>query len=430
LHFSIPRLSRLRGAALFLVFLSFLFATGCVKPADTEATAPADKSASADAQTDQNGDVQASGEEDATTPPAEEGAVKPGEQLPPEKAPWPALILRLTARGHDPAMLRELYARPEAVYDPGVMAHKVRSLYETKYKDLLHTRVQERLETLGWYSGPLDGRTGEQTMAAIRAFQYHRGLRVTGWPSWKLLDILDSTSERAPAGFYVPPAPPDTPVDKRPVYSKALTPERVAEAVSLYRQRKLLFKKTEDKYDVPPEAVLGILNVETRFGKTLGGHNAFVALSSMAATTSWEAVAPGFGGRAVTPEQRDWVVMRMQQKADWAFDELSALLTYARACGREALSMPGSVYGAIGLCQFMPSSAISLGADGDGDGKIDLFSLDDAVHSIARYLKANGWRNGKKYAAARRKAVWHYNHSDIYVNTVLATADLVRPKIR
>ncbi len=424
---SAVRRSRRSPAAWACIFLLLWgIAAGCARPEQTEAaagTAPLPSPEQADEST-------AATEEDAAPPPAEEGALAPGQPLPPGKAPWPALIARLAAQGHDPAALDALYARPEAVYDPGVMAHKMRSLYEIKYKDLLHARVQARLLALGWYAGPLDARTGDQTMAAIRAFQHHRGLRVSGWPSWKLLEVLDATTELAPPGFFVPPPPREEPVDKRPVYSKALTPDRIAEAVALYNRRRLLFRKVQEKYDVPPEVVLGILNVETRYGKTLGNHNAFAALSSMAATTTWEAVAPGFGGRAVSGEEREWVVMRMGQKADWAFDELSALLAYARACGRDPATMPCSVYGAIGLCQFMPSSALKLGADGDGDGKVDLFSLDDAVHSIARYLKANGWRNGNKYAAARRKAVWHYNHSDIYVNTVLATADMVRPKVR
>lgn len=385
--------------------------------------------AQGDAAASQNGEALPATEEDAAPPPAEEELALAGKALPPDKAPWPGLIARLTAQGHDAAALRTLYARPEAIYDPGVMAHKMRSLYEIKYKDMLHSRVQERLAALGWYDGPLDGLIGDQTMAAIRAFQFHRGVRVSGWPSWRLLELLDSTSEKAPPGFFIPPPVREAPVDTRPVYSKALIPERIAEGVALYNSRRLLFKKVQEKYDVPPEAILGILNVETRYGKVLGKHNAFVALSSMAATTTWEALAPGLGGRAVSSDQREWLVMRMGQKADWAFDELAALLVYARKGGRDPLAMPGSVYGAIGLCQFMPTSAMKLGADGDGDGKIDLFSLDDAVHSIARYLKSSGWRNGKKFAAARRKAVWHYNHSDIYVNTVLATADLLRPKL-
>jgi membrane-bound lytic murein transglycosylase B len=61
--------------------------------------------------------------------------------------------------------------------------------------------------------------------------------------------------------------------------------------------------------------------------------------------------------------------------------------------------------------------------DGDADRTIDLYSLVDAGHSIANYLRKNGWTASR---SKQRKAVHHYNNSDAYVNAVFTLAEKVR----
>jgi membrane-bound lytic murein transglycosylase B len=85
--------------------------------------------------------------------------------------------------------------------------------------------------------------------------------------------------------------------------------------------------------------------------------------------------------------------------------------------------IPGSFYGAIGIAQFMPSQVLRHGVDGNGDGVVDLFVLEDALFSMGNYLMANGWRGSMRSQRKRRRAIYNYNHSRIYVNTVLAVAD-------
>jgi len=104
-------------------------------------------------------------------------------------------------------------------------------------------------------------------------------------------------------------------------------------------------------------------------------------------------------------------------------------LEYSRINNTDPLSIPGSIYGAIGLCQFMPSNVFLYGVDADGKGGIDLFSAPDALNSIANYLHRNGWgcRIEKKN---RRRVVMTYNHSQVYANTVLAVADRLQAKKR
>ena len=91
--------------------------------------------------------------------------------------------------------------------------------------------------------------------------------------------------------------------------------------------------------------------------------------------------------------------------------------------------LPGSIYGAVGLCQFMPSNISTYGADGDGDGRVDLFTIPDAVASLSHYLYKHGWRAG--LSRQRQHALlMRYNKSTVYANTILALADLVAKQLQ
>ena len=97
------------------------------------------------------------------------------------------------------------------------------------------------------------------------------------------------------------------------------------------------------------------------------------------------------------------------------------MFTIADRLGIDPLSIRGSGAGAFGLAQFLPTSYLSYGVDGDRNGRVSLFSPDDAIASCANYLKAHGWRSGLSHAE-RREVIWHYNRSDPYIDTVLALA--------
>ena len=120
-----------------------------------------------------------------------------------------------------------------------------------------------------------------------------------------------------------------------------------------------------------------------------------------------------------------WLRWRTAQKAAWAYKELKALLVYAKGAGFDPASIPGSVYGAIGICQFMPSNAVRYGVDLDGDGRVDLFNPMDAVLSTARFLSANGWRDGLT-REQQMAVLYRYNHSHPYTRTIMAVADRLR----
>jgi hypothetical protein len=76
---------------------------------------------------------------------------------------------------------------------------------------------------------------------------------------------------------------------------------------------------------------------------------------------------------------------------------------------------------AVGPMQFIPGSWATFGVDGDGDGKADPFDIDDAAASAAKYLcKAGGGDLSSQ--AAQRNAVYSYNRSTAYVDSVMALA--------
>jgi len=106
------------------------------------------------------------------------------------------------------------------------------------------------------------------------------------------------------------------------------------------------------------------------------------------------------------------------KRGEWALTELGALMDLARAIDMDPCEIRGSYAGAVGPAQFIPSSFQSLGVDGDSDGIRDPFNMVDAMASIANYLKRAGWKNGAGQETLRQ-AIWHYNHSQAYVNTVM-----------
>jgi membrane-bound lytic murein transglycosylase B len=146
----------------------------------------------------------------------------------------------------------------------------------------------------------------------------------------------------------------------------------------------------------------------------------------MASCDNFACVAPAFDEERITQAKKRWIERRLAQKAQWAYHECKSLLRYAQQSGKDPLSIPGSFYGAIGIAQFMPSQALRYGVDGNQDGVVDLFDLEDALFSMGNYLRANGWKGQMQSPRKQRRAIYNYNHSVIYVNTIMAVADYLR----
>ncbi len=208
---------------------------------------------------------------------------------------------------------------------------------------------------------------------------------------------------------------------EKEVYKSCMTEAFLKSAREFHKENIVVLTKSREKYGVPENVVSAIIAVETWAGKNLGTKKAFTTLASMSLYDDPKLVEILFKRKKLTEEQAEWVREKARKKAEWAYEELKALIDHAERDLLDPHEIKGSVYGAIGLCQFMPSSVLKLGVDGDGDGRVDLFTVPDAVHSVGSYLREAGWKpqSGLK---ARRKAIYNYNHSEKYVNTVLAVA--------
>jgi membrane-bound lytic murein transglycosylase B len=181
------------------------------------------------------------------------------------------------------------------------------------------------------------------------------------------------------------------------------------------------FAMEEQRYGVPAEVIAALLFVETRLGTYIGKHNAFFMLASMSVIRRPESIPEYLDTLPGSHQKLVWIRQKMETKADWAYTELKALLNYCYSNALDPLSVKGSLYGAIGLCQFMPSNLARYGADGDNDGRINVFSAPDAIASAGRYLQKNGWKQGLN-VAGQTKILRTYNAMDIYAHTILALA--------
>lgn len=191
------------------------------------------------------------------------------------------------------------------------------------------------------------------------------------------------------------------------------------------------FVLAQEKYGVPPSIASALLFVETRLGKVLGDvpENAFYTLASMAVSrtpasiSTWLDKLPGY------EQHMEWLESTMNKRADWAYAETLALVRHMLRDGIEPVHLPGSIYGAVGLCQFMPSNISVYGEDGDANGSIDLFTVPDAVASLAKYLAKHGWRPGLSYNR-QHKVLMTYNHSTTYAYTILDLGRLIDEQSR
>ncbi len=217
--------------------------------------------------------------------------------------------------------------------------------------------------------------------------------------------------------------------NRKAVYRCYLKEKVIAQAHAYLQENTELLENIHHEYSVPKEIIVSILLVETRLGESVGGRRAFNALASMALSTDLEIIRPYLPEKLINQRNEDFARAICRRKADWAYAELKALISYADRSESDPLTFPGSIYGAIGLCQFLPSNILSFGVDADKDGRIDLFTKADALYSIANYLRGHGWKSTLD-EHSQREVILRYNKSSIYANTVLAVAQKLKNKSR
>ena len=272
---------------------------------------------------------------------------------------------------------------------------------------------------------PLRGRLAADGMSGgrIDALFVQLGDAVSPDPMGRKVKELYTTKFLRPEPQPVPPGQKPRPV-RPPMYPGVVTDENAAKCRAFLTENARWFSLAESRYGVPREVAVSLLFVETRLGTALGKGNAFRNLAAMAAADSPDMVPGYIAALPGADGNLDWISLRMRQKSDWAYQELKALIRHAEALGQDPLTMPGSIYGAVGICQFMPTNIPAYGVDGDGDGRVDLYTVGDAVFSLSNYLGRHGWQPGMR-KDARYNVLKRYNNSAAYANTILALADKV-----
>jgi membrane-bound lytic murein transglycosylase B len=177
-----------------------------------------------------------------------------------------------------------------------------------------------------------------------------------------------------------------------------LTRASIRRGQQVIRDNLAELKNIEALFGVEKEVLVAVYRVETYFGRYTGDYPVFNSLLTL-------------------------TVLENRRSA-WAEEEWIDLIVLSRDRGFDPLAIKGSWAGAFGLCQFVPSAYLKYGVDGNGDGRVDLFNVVDALASIANYLKCNGWERGSP--EKKKEAIYAYNHSNNYVKAVLAYAKATR----
>lgn len=148
-----------------------------------------------------------------------------------------------------------------------------------------------------------------------------------------------------------------------------VTSDRITQGVAFWRDHAAALARAERESGVPAAIIVSIIGVETRYGRNTGNYRVLDALTTL-----------GFD---------------YPPRADFFRTQLVEFFLMAREQKLAPDRMLGSYAGAMGFGQFMPSSYRKYAIDFDGDGVIDIVNdIDDAIGSVANYLKGYGWQRG------------------------------------
>jgi membrane-bound lytic murein transglycosylase B len=188
--------------------------------------------------------------------------------------------------------------------------------------------------------------------------------------------LFAGVSYSATAVKLVTPSPTPGIKNWRAYQARFLDPVRINAGVKFWRENAATLQRAADEFGVPPEVIVGIIGVETIYGRYMGNFRVLDALTTLAFDY------PN------TPNRADREATFRKNLEDY--------LVWTRGAQIDPSSVLGSYTGAIGIPQFLPSSIVQYAVDYDGNNRIDLrTSPADAIGSVANYLRQNGWETGR-----------------------------------
>jgi membrane-bound lytic murein transglycosylase B len=164
----------------------------------------------------------------------------------------------------------------------------------------------------------------------------------------------------------------ERPAEKKPWYQYRpifVTEGRASAGSDFWKKNEVWLERAQAEFGVPPEIIVAIIGVETRYGSYTGKQPVFDTLVTFA--------------------------FDYPKRARFFQRELEQFLLLAREEGIDPREPTGSYAGAMGMPQFIASSYRAYAIDFDGDGRRDLWhSPADVIGSVANYFARHGWRNG------------------------------------
>ena len=190
--------------------------------------------------------------------------------------------------------------------------------------------------------------------------------RMTGGLNYNPRVIALDRSQPGSGSGANPAAAPDF----APYYRSHIDAQRIARGRELYAETARWIPPIEAKYGVPAGILLAIWGNETNYGRDTGDFDLARSLATLA-----------YEGRRRELFAREFI----------------DLLKIADT-GIPRARLVGSWAGAFGNPQFLPSAYLRLARDGDGDGRIDIWTdRADTLASIANYFRDAGWRPGEPW---------------------------------
>jgi membrane-bound lytic murein transglycosylase B len=188
--------------------------------------------------------------------------------------------------------------------------------------------------------------------------------------------LFARVSYSATAVKLVTPSPSPSIKNWRVYQSRFLDQVRINAGVRFWRANQDTLQRAYEEFGVPPEVIVGIIGVETIYGRFMGNFRVLDALT----TLSFD--YPNTANRA-------------DRQATFR-KNLEDYLVWTRDSQIDPTTVLGSYTGAIGIPQFLPSSIVQYAVSYDGNKQIDLRTNQaDAIGSVANYLRQNGWENGR-----------------------------------